>query len=168
MPLVPLAPIARPIQGVRVQAAQQAVNTRADQQRVQAIQQAGGAVVGLLDRYNELTDTRNLVEAENEMRKATQDFNAWRLDPANADESQWLPKWEETQAAVQKKFDGLKLSDRARLGPSRCKPTRWTRPSRCRPTSRRASPVIPSFICKMKPRSERCWTRGAVRTLSKP
>lgn len=119
MPLVPLAPIARPIQGVRVQAAQQAVNTRADQQRVQAIQQAGGAVVGLLDRYNELTDTRNLVEAENEMRKATQDFNAWRLDPTNADESQWLPKWEETQAAVQKKFDGLKLSDRARLGLSR-------------------------------------------------
>jgi len=119
MPLVPLAPIARPIQGVRVQAAQQAVNTRADQQRVQAIQQAGGAVVGLLDRYNELTDTRNLVEAENEMRKATQDFNAWRRDPTNADESQWLPKWEETQAAVQKKFDGLKLSDRARLGLSR-------------------------------------------------
>jgi len=119
MPLVPLAPIARPIQGVRVQAAQQAVNTRADQQTVQAIQQAGGAVVGLLDRYNELTDTRNLVEAENEMRTATQDFNAWRLDPANADESQWLPKWEETQAAVQKKFDGLKLSDRARLGLSR-------------------------------------------------
>lgn len=119
MPLVPLAPIARPLQGVRVQAAQQAVNTRADQQRVQAIQQAGGAVVGLLDRYNELTDTRNLVEAENEMRKATQDFNAWRLDPTNADESQWLPKWEETQAAVQKKFDGLKLSDRARLGLSR-------------------------------------------------
>ena len=119
MPLVPLAPIARPIQGVRVQAAQQAVNTRADQQTVQAIQQAGGAVVGLLDRYNELTDTRNLVEAENEMRKATQDFNAWRLDPTNADESQWLPKWEETQAAVQKKFDGLKLSDRARLGLSR-------------------------------------------------
>lgn len=119
MPLVPLAPIARPIQGVRVQAAQQAVNTRADQQRVQAIQQAGGAAVGLLDRYNELTDTRNLVQAENEMRKATQDFNAWRLDPANADESQWLPKWEETQAAVQKKFDGLKLSDRARLGLSR-------------------------------------------------
>lgn len=119
MPLVPLAPIARPIQGVRVQAAQQAVNTRADQQTVQAIQQAGGAVVGLLDRYNELTDTRNLVEAENEMRKATQDFNAWRRDPANADESQWLPKWEETQAAVQKKFDGLKLSDRARLGLSR-------------------------------------------------
>jgi len=119
MPLVPLAPIARPIQGVRVQAAQQAVNTRADQQTVQAIQQAGGAVVGLLDRYNELTDTRNLVEAENEMRTATQDFNAWRLDPANADESQWLPKWQETQAAVQKKFDGLKLSDRARLGLSR-------------------------------------------------
>lgn len=119
MPLVPLAPIARPLQGVRVQAAQQAVNTRADQQRVQAIQQAGGAVTGLLDRYNELTDTRNLVEAENEMRKATQDFNAWRLDPTNADESQWLPKWEETQAAVQKKFDGLKLSDRARLGLSR-------------------------------------------------
>lgn len=119
MPLVPLAPIARPIQGVRVQAAQQAVNTRADQQTVQAIQQAGGAVVGLLDRYNELTDTRNLVEAENEMRKATQDFNAWRLDPKNADESQWLPKWKETQASVQKKFDGLKLSDRARLGLSR-------------------------------------------------
>ena len=107
-PLFLLAPIARPLQGVRVRrtAGHQYPRRPA---ACQAIQQAGGAVVGLLDRYNELTDTRNLVEAENEMRKATQDFNAWRLDPTNADESQWLPKWEETQAAVQKKFDGLKL-----------------------------------------------------------
>jgi len=119
MPLVPLAPIARPIQGVRVQAAQQAVNTRADQQRVQAIQQAGGAVVGLLDRYNELTDTRNLIEAEEVMRAKTQEFNTWRRDPANADESQWLPKWQEMQNATQKHIDGLKITDRARLNLSR-------------------------------------------------
>jgi len=119
MPLVPLAPIARPIQGVRVQAAQQAVNTRADQQTVQAIQQAGGAVVGLLDRYNELTDTRNLIEAEEVMRAKTQEFNTWRRDPANADESQWLPKWQEMQNATQKHIDGLKITDRARLNLSR-------------------------------------------------
>jgi methylmalonyl-CoA mutase len=43
----------------------------------------------------------------------------------------------------------------------------WTRPSPCRPTSRRASPATPSFICKTKRRSARCWTRGAVRITSR-
>ena len=47
MPLVPLALLLAHCRAC-ASAAQQAVNTRADQQRVQAIQQAGGAVTGLL------------------------------------------------------------------------------------------------------------------------
>jgi len=51
--------------------------------------------------------------------------------------------------------------------PSRCTPTLWTKPSRCRPTSQRASPATPSFISRMKRRSARFWTRGAVPTMSR-
>ena len=87
MPLVPLAPIARPVNGVQVQAAQTAVQNRGQMQRAEAIGQAGQMLVGLMDKYNQVVDTRNLVEAETAMRKTTQDFNQWRLDPANADES---------------------------------------------------------------------------------
>ena len=119
MPLVPLAPIARPVTGVQVQAAQTAVQNRGQMQRAEAIGQAGQMLVGLMDKYNQVVDTRNLVEAETTMRKTTQDFNQWRLDPANADESKWLPEWEKRQSELQRTFDGLKLSERARLGLSR-------------------------------------------------
>ena len=119
MPLVPLAPIARPVTGVQVQAAQTAVQNRGQMQRAEAIGQAGQMLVGLMDKYNQVVDTRNLVEAETAMRKTTQDFNQWRLDPANADESKWLPEWEKRQSELQRTFDGLKLSERARLGLSR-------------------------------------------------
>lgn len=119
MPLVPLAPIARPVTGVQVQAAQTAVQNRGQMQRAEAIGQAGQMLVGLMDKYNQVVDTRNLVEAETAMRKTKQDFNQWRLDPANADESKWLPEWEKRQSELQRTFDGLKLSERARLGLSR-------------------------------------------------
>lgn len=119
MPLVPLAPIARPVTGVQVQAAQTAVQNRGQMQRAEAIGQAGQMLVGLMDKYNQVVDTRNLVEAETAMLKTTQDFNQWRRDPANADESKWLPEWEKRQSELQRTFDGLKLSERARLGLSR-------------------------------------------------
>jgi hypothetical protein len=89
------------------------------EQWAQAIGQAGGLVLQLQEKYAELNDTRNLIEAENVMRAKTQEFNTWRRDPANADESKWLPHWQEMQNETQKFVDGLKITDRARLGLTR-------------------------------------------------
>ena len=122
MALVPLAPIARapnvstqPLATVRLQSA----GPSQGMQMAEAIGQVGAVAANLQSKYAELTDTRNLIEAEEVMRAKTQEFNTWRRDPANADESQWLPKWQEMQNATQKHIDGLKITDRARLNLSR-------------------------------------------------
>ena len=122
MALVPLAPIARapnvstqPLATVRLQSA----GPSQGMQIAEAIGQVGAVATNLQAKYAELTDTRNLIEAEEVMRAKTQEFNTWRMDPANADESQWLPKWQEMQNATQKHIDGLKITDGARLNLSR-------------------------------------------------
>jgi hypothetical protein len=122
MALVPLARIAsaptastQPQGVVRLQAG----NATQGMQMAQAIGQVGGVALQLQEKYAELNDTRNLIEAENVMRAKTQEFNTWRMDPANADESKWLPRWQEMQNETQKFVDGLKITDRARLGLSR-------------------------------------------------
>lgn len=122
MALVPLAPIAsapnvstQPLATVRLQSA----GPSQGMQMAEAIGQVGAVAANLQSKYAELTDTRNLIEAEEVMRAKTQEFDMWRRDPANADESQWLPKWQEMQNATQKHIDGLKITDRARLNLSR-------------------------------------------------
>lgn len=119
MPLVPLAPIARaPVIG-NVTPVQLTSNANRTAQMGQAIQQAGETLVNLQAKYAELVDARSMIAAENVMRQTTNDFNAWRLDPQNADESAWLPKWQEMQAAAQKQLDGLKMTEGARLNTTR-------------------------------------------------
>jgi len=122
MALVPLARIASaPTASIQPQAVArlQAGNATQGVQMAQAIGQVGGVALQLQEKYAELNDTRNLIEAENIMRAKTQEFNTWRMDPANADESKWLPRWQEMQNETQKFVDGLKITDRARLGLSR-------------------------------------------------
>ena len=119
MPLVPLAPIARaPVIG-NVTPVQLTSNANRTAQMGQAIGQAGDTLVNLQAKYAELVDARSMIAAENVMRQTTNDFNAWRLDPQNADESAWLPKWQEMQAAAQKQLDGLKMTEGARLNTTR-------------------------------------------------
>lgn len=119
MPLVPLAPIARaPVIG-NVTPVQLTSNANQTAQMGRAIGQAGETLVNLQAKYAELVDARSMIAAENVMRQTTNDFNAWRLDPQNADESAWLPKWQEMQAAAQKQIDGLKMTEGARLNTTR-------------------------------------------------
>ena len=119
MPLVPLAPIARaPVIG-NVTPVQLTSNANRTAQIGQAIGQAGETLVNLQAKYAELVDARSMIAAENVMRQTTQDFNSWRLDPQNADESAWLPKWQEMQSAAQKQIDGLKMTEGARLNTTR-------------------------------------------------
>lgn len=119
MPLVPLAPIARaPVIG-NVTPVQLTSNANRTAQIGQAIGQAGETLVNLQAKYAELVDARSMIAAENVMRQTTNDFNSWRLDPQNADESAWLPKWQEMQAAAQKQIDGLKMTEGARLNTTR-------------------------------------------------
>lgn len=119
MPLVPLAPIARaPVIG-NVTPVQLTSNANRTAQIGQAIGQAGETLVNLQAKYAELVDARSMIAAENVMRQTTNDFNAWRLDPQNADEGAWLPKWQEMQAAAQKQIDGLKMTEGARLNTTR-------------------------------------------------
>jgi hypothetical protein len=119
MPLVPLAPIARaPVIG-NVTPVQLTSNANRTAQIGQAIGQAGETLVGLQAKYAEFVDARSMIAAENVMRQTTNDFNAWRLDPQNADEGAWLPKWQEMQAAAQKQIDGLKMTEGARLNTTR-------------------------------------------------
>lgn len=119
MPLVPLAPIARaPVIG-NVAPVQLTSNANQTAQMGRAIGQAGETLVGLQAKYAELVDARSMIAAENVMRQTTNDFNTWRLDPQNADEGAWLPKWQEMQSAAQKQIDGLKMTEGARLNTTR-------------------------------------------------
>lgn len=119
MPLVPLAPIARaPVIG-NVTPVQLTSNANRTAQMGQAIGQASETLVNLQAKYAELVDARSMIAAENVMRQTTNEFNAWRLDPQNADEGAWLPKWQEMQAAAQKQIDGLKMTEGARLNTTR-------------------------------------------------
>ena len=52
--------------------------------------------------------------------------------------------------------------------PSRCTPTRSTKPSRCRRISPRASRATPRSTCRKKPASRKPWTRGPAATTWRP
>lgn len=97
----------------------QAGNATQGMQMAEAIGKTGVVLGNLREKYIEISDTRNLIEAENVMRAKTQEFNNWRSDPANADESKWLTKWQEVQGETQKHIDGLEMTEGARLNLTR-------------------------------------------------
>lgn len=97
----------------------QAGNATQGMQMAEAIGKTGVVLGNLREKYIEINDTRNLIEAENVMRAKTQEFNNWRSDPANADESKWLTKWQEVQGETQKHIDGLEMTEGARLSLTR-------------------------------------------------
>lgn len=115
MPLVPLAPIARAPAFRNVAPVQLTSNANRTAQIGRAIGQAGETLVNLKTKYDDLVDARSMIAAENVMRQTTNDFDAWRRNPENADESAWLPKWQEMQSTAQKQIDGLKMTEKARL-----------------------------------------------------
>jgi len=79
----------------------------------QALGKVGNVMVALAQKQQEANDTRQLIEAEGEMRKQAMEFQ--QFQQTTTDQEQWLPAWQKRQAGMQEYMDGLKLTDGARL-----------------------------------------------------
>lgn len=111
--MLPSAP-----QGARVPLAQalpigQTPIPRQGEQFAQALGQASQAFQIMAQRTAEANDTRQLIEAEGEMRRHAMEFQ--QFQQTTTDQEQWLPEWQKRQAELQKRIDGMKLTDDARL-----------------------------------------------------
>ena len=111
--MLPAAP-----QGARVPLAQalpigQTPIPRQGEQWAQAIGQASEAFQLMARRTAEANDTRQLIEAEGEMRRHAMEFQ--KFQQTTTDQEQWLPEWQKRQTEIQKRIDGMKLTDDARL-----------------------------------------------------
>lgn len=111
--MLPSAP-----QGARVPLAQalpigQTPIPRQGEQWTQAIGQASQAFQLMARRTAEANDTRQLIEAEGEMRRHAMEFQ--QFQQTTTDQEQWLPEWQKRQTEIQKRIDGMKLTDDARL-----------------------------------------------------
>lgn len=79
----------------------------------QALDNVSGTLQTLALKKAEADDTRQLVEAEGEMRRHAMEFQ--KFQQATPDQDQWLPAWQERQKGMQTYIDKLKLTDDARL-----------------------------------------------------
>ncbi len=79
----------------------------------QALDNVSGTLQTLALRQAEADDSRQLVEAEGEMRRHAMEFQ--QFQQATPDQDQWLPAWQERQTGMQTYIDKLKLTDNARL-----------------------------------------------------
>jgi hypothetical protein len=79
----------------------------------QALGKVGNVMGELAQKQQQANDTRQLIEAEGEMRKQAMEFQ--QFQQTTTDQERWLPAWQERQAGMQKYMDGLKLTDGARL-----------------------------------------------------
>ena len=105
-------------QGARVPLAQnlpigQTPIPRQGEQWTQAIGQASEAFQIMARKTAEANDTRQLIEAEGEMRRHAMEFQ--QFQQTTTDQEQWLPEWQKRQTELQKRIDGMKLTDDARL-----------------------------------------------------
>ena len=67
----------------------------------------------MAQKQAEANDTRQLIEAEGEMRKTAMEFQ--QFQQATTDQDQWVPEWQKRQNQLQKRIDEMKLTDGARL-----------------------------------------------------
>jgi hypothetical protein len=98
--MLPSAP-----QGARVPLAQalpigQTPIPRQGEQWTQAIGQASEAFQIMARRTAEANDTRQLIEAEGEMRRHAMEFQ--QFQQTTTDQDQWLPEWQKRQTEIQK------------------------------------------------------------------
>ena len=105
-------------QGARVPLAQnlpigQTPIPRQGEQWAQALGQASEAFQVIAKKTAEANDTRQLIEAEGDMRRHAMEFQ--QFQQTTTDQEQWLPEWQKRQTEMQKRMDAMKLTDGARL-----------------------------------------------------
>lgn len=105
-------------QGARVPLAQnlpigQTPIPRQGEQWAQALGQASEAFQVMARKTAEANDTRQLIEAEGDMRRHAMEFQ--QFQQTTTDQEQWLPEWQKRQTEMQKRMDAMKLTDGARL-----------------------------------------------------
>ena len=86
---------------------------RQGEQWAKALGQASEAFQVMAKKTAEANDTRQLIEAEGDMRRHAMEFQ--QFQQTTTDQDQWLPEWQKRQTEMQKRMDGLKLTDNARL-----------------------------------------------------
>ena len=79
----------------------------------QAFGQASKAFQVMAQKTAEANDTRQLIEAEGDMRRHAMEFQ--QFQQTTTDQDQWLPEWQKRQTEMQKRIDGMKLTEGARL-----------------------------------------------------
>lgn len=105
-------------QGARVPLAQnlpigQTPIPRQGEQWSKALGQASEAFQVMARKTAEANDTRQLIEAEGDMRRHAMEFQ--QFQQTTTDQEQWLPEWQKRQTEMQKRMDAMKLTDGARL-----------------------------------------------------
>ena len=86
---------------------------RQGEQWAKALGQASEAFQVMAKKTAEANDTRQLIEAEGDMRRHAMEFQ--QFQQTTTDQEQWLPEWQKRQTEMQKRMDGMKLTDGARL-----------------------------------------------------
>ena len=80
----------------------------------QGLQAAGDVGLRVVEMARRADDVKNLTQAGIEMQQAQVEFAKWQQSPEGMDESQWLPKWEETIGKVQTRIGEMPLTPDAR------------------------------------------------------
>jgi hypothetical protein len=78
-----------------------------------AIQGIGAQLEDMAIKEQEANDARLMIDFEGEMRKAVDEQSVFQQQVQ--EQSEWLPAWQQRSTDLQKRLDGLKVSDKTRL-----------------------------------------------------
>jgi len=78
-----------------------------------ALQGVGAQLAEMAQKEQEADDARLMIDFEGEMRKAVDEQSVFQQQVQ--EQSEWLPKWQWRAGELQKRLDGLKVSDKTRL-----------------------------------------------------
>jgi hypothetical protein len=102
-----------PLQQSGTMVARTAQLTAGDTGMGRALQGIGAQLADMAQKEQEADDARLMIEFEGDMRKAVDEQSVFQQQVQ--EQSEWLPAWQKRSTDLQKRLDGLKVSDKTRL-----------------------------------------------------
>jgi hypothetical protein len=102
-----------PLQQSGTMVARTAQLTSGDTGMGRALQGIGAQLEDMAIKEQEADDARLMIDFEGEMRKAVDEQSVFQQQVQ--EQSEWLPAWQKRSTDLQKRLDGLKVSDKTRL-----------------------------------------------------
>jgi hypothetical protein len=102
-----------PLQQSGTMVARTAQLTAGDTGMGRALQGIGAQFEDMAIKEQEANDARLMIDFEGEMRKAVDEQSVFQQQVQ--EQSEWLPAWQKRSTDLQKRLDGLKVSDKTRL-----------------------------------------------------